>query len=144
MEVESITAKLARPIRHMVLRPNAPPEDSIYPGDDEPGTFHGGLYDGADLVAVASVFNEPPPGENDPDAWRIRGMAVLPKYQHRGYGTKLLEICIAYVNESDASQLWGNARTGAKKFYEAEGFKAEGDVFELPHSGPHYFMRLRL
>lgn len=144
MEVESIPAKRARPVRHAVLRPTAPAADNIYPGDDEPGTFHAGLYDGAELVAVASVFNEPPPGEEDPDAWRLRGMAVLPNYQNRGYGTKLLEICIAYVNESGASQLWANARTGAKKFYESEGFKPEGEIFDVPHSGPHYFMRLRL
>lgn len=144
MRTYRITSVETRAIRHAVLRPNGPAAGTIFPGDDEPGTFHAGLYDGDRLVAVASVYHVVPPGEEDRNAWRLRGMAVLPKFQNRGYGKKLLQACIVYVKGAGGSQLWCNARSGAKNFYQSAGFQAEGDIFELPQIGPHYFMRLRI
>ncbi|MDQ6929891.1 MAG: GNAT family N-acetyltransferase [Candidatus Eremiobacteraeota bacterium] len=141
MDVATLTAAQARELRQAVLRPNVPFEQNIYPGDDDPASLHVGLYDDGVLVAVGSMLNQPPQGEADPAAWRLRGMAVAEKYRNRGLGARVLEICIAYASESGGSYMWCNARAAARTFYERAGFLAEGDPFEVAASGPHYIMR---
>lgn len=144
MEVRSVSAEAVRPLRHALLRPGAKMELSVYPGDDEPSTLHLGLYDGEMLVGVATVINESRPASQNSNAWRLRGMAVHEAYRNRGEGTKMLEICIAYVNEADGEEFWCNGRVGARRFYEREGFTVQGEQFEVPISGPHYLFVKRL
>ena len=144
MEVRNITAQQARPLRHALLRPGHKIEESIYPGDDDPSTLHLGLYDGDALVGVATVLNQARPGTTNPNSWRLRGMGVHESYRNRGQGTKMLEICIAYVSEADGDEFWCNARVAARTFYEREGFEAEGERFDVPASGPHYLMVKKL
>lgn len=146
MEVRSISAEQARPLRHALLRPGHKIEESVYPGDDDPSTLHLGLYDGETLVGVASVLNQSPPGSNNPNSWRLRGMAVNESYRNRGQGTKMVEICIAYVNEADGDEFWCNAREAARTFYEREGFRAQGERVEATASGrgAHYRMVKKL
>jgi len=139
-----ITSQETRPIRHAVLRQDGSMAETIFSGDDDPDAFHAGVYDNGAIVAVASVFREAPHGEMDVDAWRLRGMAVLPGFQNRGYGKELLQACIAYVKDAEGSHLWCNARSAARNFYESAGFTVEGNRFYLPQGGNHYFMRLRL
>ncbi len=138
MEVRSLSAEDVRPLRHALLRPGAKMELSVYPGDEDPSSLHLGLYDGETLVGIATVINVPRPESESPNSWRLRGMAVHQTYRNRGEGTKMLEICIAYVNEADGDELWCNGRVAARSFYEREGFTIQGEQFDVPISGPHY------
>jgi GNAT superfamily N-acetyltransferase len=141
IELKSITAAETRHLRQQVLRPNQRPEEQVYPHDDEPATLHAGAFDEGKLVGIATVFPEPPPGETDPRAWRLRGMAVLPEMQGRGIGRSLLEFCVAYIRAENGTALWCNGRTSARKFYESFGFAATGPEFDMPVSGPHFVFR---
>ncbi|MBA2339708.1 MAG: GNAT family N-acetyltransferase [Pyrinomonadaceae bacterium] len=144
INIHSISPEETRPLRRAVLRPDQSPEESIYPGDDAPDTLHLGAYLNGETVGVASLYHEPPPGEDDETAWRLRGMAILPQLQRQGYGKALLERCLAHVSAQGGITLWCNARTTAAEFYRASGFEVIGEEYELPGIGMHYMMRRRL
>lgn len=138
--IRPIPAAQTRPLRQRVLRPHQPPEAMVYPGDDAADTLHlGAFVDGA-LVGIASLYREPPPGEVDPGAWRLRGMAVTPEAQGGGHGRALLEACLVHARRQGGTRVWCNARTTASGFYTRLGFLVQGDVFELPGIGPHHLM----
>ena len=127
-----------RPIRQVVLRPGQPVDTTRYPADQMPEAWHAGAFLGDDLIGVASIYREPPPGSADARAWRLRGMAVLPEHQGRGHGQALVRACLAHVRQQGGAALWCNGRVSAQAFYERLGFRPLGAVFDLPISGPHY------
>lgn len=139
-ELRPIPAAETRPLRQRVLRPHQPPEALVYPGDDAAETLHLGAYIGGEQVGVASLFCEAPPGEDEPDSWRLRGMAVTPGAQGGGHGRALLEACLAHAKAQGGARVWCNARTTASGFYLRLGFVVVGDAFELPGIGPHHLM----
>jgi GNAT superfamily N-acetyltransferase len=142
--IRRISAAETRPLRQAVLRPHQRVEELVYRGDDSPEAAHFGAFLDAELVGIASVYREPPHGEPDPRAWRLRGMAVVPRVQRKGIGGLLLRACIDHAKQHGATMLWFNARTPAVPFYEAHGFRIRGEEFELPDIGPHYFMWAKL
>jgi GNAT superfamily N-acetyltransferase len=122
------------------LRPNFPPETLHYPGDEAVDSLHVGAFLEGELVGIASVCLADSPNPAWPADWRLRGMAVDPKAQRQGCGRALLAACFAHIAAQGGTRLWCNARTSALPFYQALGFQAEGDAFETPGTGPHYFM----
>ena len=133
-----ITAAETRPVRQAVLRPDQPPETTLYQGDEAPGAWHVGAYVDDQLLGTASVYTEAPAGEADPCAYRLRGMAVLPGFRGQGVGRALVQACVRHVLAHGGNTLWCNGRVSALGFYQALGFRPIGDVFDLPISGPHY------
>ncbi len=129
-----------RPIRQQVLRPGQPLDTTRYPSDQTPEAWHAGAFLGDDLIGIASIYREPPPGAADPDAWRLRGMAVLPEHQGRGYGRALVRACLDHLRAHGGNQLWCNGRVSALAFYQSLGFAPPGEIFDLPISGPHYLL----
>lgn len=126
-----------RRIRHLVLRPHQRPEDLVYAGDDAADALHLGAFEDGRLVGIASVSREPPPGADDPGAWRVRGMATLPEARGRGIGGRLLEACIEHARLRGASLVWCNGRIRATPFYERHGFHVVRGPFDVPGIGPH-------
>src|SRR5690606_13479424 len=57
--IRPISAAETRPLRSLVLRPGAPPETLVYPGDDHPEALHLGAFEGDRLVGIATVYPEP-------------------------------------------------------------------------------------
>lgn len=141
MTVRSISARQSRALRHALLRPHQPAAAAVYPGDTDASTLHAGAFAGGELVGVGSVYREAPPGEDDPDAWRLRGMATLPAVRGRGHAGALLAACLGHAARLGGSRLWCNARTPAAGFYARHGFTREGAEFDLPPIGPHWFMQ---
>ena len=138
------------PLRHAILRPNQPLDACVYPGDDDPASFHLGIRDPAPestgdhtLIAVASFYREPLPGDagGNPQL-RIRGMAVLPAQRGKGLGRALVEagLEIARTQSPAPTLCWCNARTTAAGYYEKLGFTPRGDEFEIEGIGPHFVM----
>lgn len=117
-----------------------PIESLVYPGDDNPMTFHRGTFDteGA-LVCIISMYDESVPGTDAP-AWRIRGMATLPEHRGLGLGTKLAEASVAHAHSIRLAPIWCNARTSAAGYYTRLGFTQLGDVFEIAGIGAHVVM----
>ncbi len=149
--IRRVTAADVRPLRHLVLRPNQPFEQTRYPGDDHPDTVHFGAFAGDRLVGVASLYREDRPGAG-PEAtgwrlrgmaagWRLRGMATDPEARGRGHGRRLLSASVDHVAAAQGGELWCNARLVAVPFYRAAGFEVVGGEFDIPGIGPHYVMR---
>ena len=142
--IETISAEQTRPVRHEILRPGMPVESLVYPGDDNPDTFHKGTFDHSDgegaLVCILSMYAEPVPGRDGP-GWRIRGMATLPAHRGLGLGAGLVEAAVAQAHAARVAPVWCNARTSAAGYYEKLGFERVGDEFEIEGIGPHKVMR---
>jgi len=138
--VVRVSAADARPVRQDVLRPGQPVGAVIYHGDDDPDTLHAAVRRRRVVVAVATVLAEPRPDTTEVGAWHLRGMAVRPVYQRHGYGSALVDACLAHVSAHQGSLVWCNARVGALDFYVRHGFRAVGECFYLPGAGDHYRM----
>jgi GNAT superfamily N-acetyltransferase len=136
--IRSIPVEATRPIRQQVLRPGQPVDTTRYPSDQLPDAWHAGAFLGEELIGIASIYREPPPGSREPGAWRLRGMAVLPEQQGKGYGKALVRACLEHLRGQGGTSLWCNGRVSAQRFYEGLGFVPQGDSFDLPFSGPHY------
>ena len=141
-QIRRIDAADTRPLRHAILRPNQPFEATVYPLDQEPASGHLGAFLGDELVGVASVFNEARPGDTDPCAWRLRGMATREQDRGQGIGSALLHACLDYLRTASGTTLWFNARTTAAGFYSRFGFVVQGEVFNIEGIGPHVVMEL--
>lgn len=158
MPAETVVVETVRPLRHQVLRPGWPEEDSVYPHDDHPFAVHVALRvvpDGPP-VAVGSLLPEDPPGwlaewPGVPPVgssggggggaggrwWRIRGMAAAEEFRGRGYGRAVLALLLDRAQASGGGVVWCNARLGALSLYRRAGFHEAGETFDLPGIGPH-------
>ena len=131
------------PLRRAVLRPTLSVEESSYAEDDLPSTVHlASVDDAGTVVGCVTVF--PSPLDGEPTAWRLRGMATDPSVRSTGVGASLLAEACAAVAGSGARLLWCNARETAEGFYVRYGFEPVGDLFDVPHLGPHRFMQWRV
>ncbi|HTS16370.1 MAG TPA: GNAT family N-acetyltransferase [Verrucomicrobiae bacterium] len=138
--IRQISAAETRPLRQAILRPHQRVEELVYPGDDQPETAHFGAFLDGKLIGIVSAYREPPHGETNNGAWRLRGMAVVPQLHRKGVGTLLLRESIDYAKQRGATMIWFNARTPAIPFYQVHGFQIRGEEFIIPEAGPHYFM----
>ncbi len=141
--VKQISAEETLELRQKVLRPNQPPENSVYPLDQQPNSGHFGYFENGKLVSIASVFLEP--RENGPvDGWRLRGMATLPEFRSQGFGQKVLSATRKHVLQKKGSEIWCNARTTASGFYTRLGFRVlTPEPFDIPGIGPHVVMNIQ-
>jgi predicted GNAT family N-acyltransferase len=143
-DIRTIELRVARQLRHELLRPHQQPWEIVFDGDDETETLHVGAFHEERLVGIASVMRESVSGEDDPRAWRLRGMATLPEVRGQGYGGALLERCLRHALDHGGDVAWCTARVPAAGFYRRYGFETEGDAFDVPPIGPHVRMRRRL
>ena len=141
-QIRRIDAAETRPLRHAILRPNQPFEATVDPIDDLPSSGHFGAFFEDRLVGVASVFNEARPGDTDPRAWRLRGMATPEEERGQGIGGALMHACLNDIRAAGGTTLWFNARTTAAGFYSRFGFVVQGDGFDIEGIGPHVVMEL--
>jgi GNAT superfamily N-acetyltransferase len=141
VEVRPVPLADVLPLRQRVLRPHQRVDEVEFEGDRRPGALHVGAFEDARLVGVASVLPDRHPDLPDPDAWRVRGMAVDEPVRGRGVGGLLLERCVEHARVVGGALVWCNARVGAVAFYERHGFVVEGDVLDVDLVGPHVRMR---
>jgi GNAT superfamily N-acetyltransferase len=171
--VRRVDAATVIGLRHEVLRPGQPLAAAAFPQDPE-AVHLGAFDPAGRLVGCVTVFPEPlPDGRPDllppaafPEAggspaaagspgtaavlgaggpaWRLRGMATRPEVRGAGHGRALLTAAIQAAREGGAALLWCNARENAVPFYTRAGFVPFGERFDLPGSGPHRRMALRL
>lgn len=140
IKILPIRASDTHPLRQKILRPHQPIQEMEFPGDNDPETFHYGLFIENILMGIASVYKENTPGNEIINSYRLRGMAVEEKLRGKGFGKILVNKIFEELKEKDAEYLWCNARTNASGFYETLGFKIEGNEFDIPEIGPHYLM----
>ena len=124
-------------LRRRVLRGGRP----VDLADDDPTLFHVGAYDGEQLVGTGNVRREPAPWAPDVPAWRLRGMATEPDRRGEGVGAAVLEALLEHCQAEGGGELWCNARTPARTFYQRAGFTEVGEEWVDPEIGPHVRMR---
>jgi len=145
-----VEAKWVWPPRHRNLRHGFPFHRAIYPEVDFRGdTVHFLLRCSGRPVGCATLMVEPsPPDAGGPYAGgpahglRLRGMAVDPAYQGRGFGRLLMEACQQEA-QRQGTGLWCNARIGAIPHYLACGYQRVGQEFDMPGIGAHYVLEWR-
>jgi len=141
VRVLAVDAGTGQALRMAVLRPWQEPGEEMYELERDPGTAHYAALDEAgEVLAVGSVMAEVHPREPREGDWRVRGMATRDRERGRGLGALVLEVLERHARERGARRVWCNARTGARAFYEAAGWSAEGEEFEIARIGPHLLM----
>lgn len=151
--VEQVAMGVTENLRDRVLRPDLAPGTVRWPGFDgaRAATLaafarwpNGVLGDnGADREPLATVTVLPeacPWRPDEPQPWRLRGMATADGWRSRGVGRLAVEAAIDHVADQGATVLWCSARTPAVPFYERAGFTIEGPEFEVAGIGTHFPM----
>lgn len=144
-KIKRISTRETLPLRHKVLKPYLKTaEECVNPGDDLPSTFHFGLYSSNALISVATFIQEA--HENFPatSPYRLRGMATSSEFQGQGCGSILVRHAESELRKLNCDFIWFNARIKAFSFYEKLGFQHWGELFEIPHIGPHKVMYKKL
>jgi GNAT superfamily N-acetyltransferase len=128
-------------VRKAVLRPQEALEPSAY--DASAGVRHIGAFSSGAAVGSATIY--PEPYDDEPAAWRLRGMAVADGCRGQGIGGRVLRAAIDVVHEAGAPLLWANARVPALEFYADHGFGIVSEEFSYgPAEIPHRVIVLRL
>jgi len=137
--VKQISTEDTIAVRHPVLRKGRPRKDCYFTGDNDPGTFHLGIFDKNQLLGVATFLQNNYtglPGKH----LQLRGMAVLENYQGKGLGTLILKNAEVMAQNKNIHTIWCNARIIAVPFYQKLGFQKIGKPFEITPIGIHYVM----
>lgn len=144
MIIKEINAAETRNLRQLTLRQNQPTETLVYPGDDAEDTIHFGAFIENELVGIASIYKEIMKVNDEPESWRLRGMATVESVRGKGYGKELMNKCIKYVKDNNGKLFWCNARITAEEFYEKFGMKRFGEIFYPENLGPHVVMWMEI
>ena len=83
-----------------------------------------------------------PGGEVGEEMWRLRGLAVLPDQQGKGYGSMLMKTIQAIVGKR-GSGLWAQVHMDVAGYCQKHGFVEQGEAFDLKGRGPHVLMTWR-
>lgn len=139
-QIKAISVEDTYRLRTEVLGLNKVPAQ--FPEDVDFESFHLGTYQQNKLVGVASFYRQDQKGEpSSQRIWRLRGMAIDPRYQGKNLGTELLCFGMHQLAQKACTLLWCNARTPAVNFYKKHNFTVEGEEFEIPRAGPHFRMQ---
>jgi GNAT superfamily N-acetyltransferase len=138
--IKEISSLDTFPIRHSVLRAGKPIESCRFTGDDLESTKHFGLLENKVLAGIITVLESRSELFGPEKQFQFRGMAVLAEHQKKGFGEQLLAAAENYARSKNGLLIWMNAREAAVGFYEQNGYKKAGNLFEIPGVGPHYMM----
>ena len=102
--------------------------------------IHFALYDNSHNLLACMLLRKD--AEDEGIAW-MRQVAVEPRLQGKGLGTKLADTFERYAKEHNYREIQLEARETALNFYEKLGYKKVGKSFQKL-GVPHYLMKKRL
>ena len=136
--------EVVRKLRYDVLRKplGMPYEETLFSGDELPSTQHWLAYENHQPIGCLTLLV--PDSSNavtDRCSIRVqlRGMAVLEQTQGQGVGSRML-VEVHRLATEQKWHLWCNARQAAVPFYAKNGWKVQGQPFDIPKIGPHFVM----
>ena len=138
MKIQKIPSEETYPVRLEVLRKNIPLPYK-FNADFDKETFHLGAFKNNQLIAVSS-FMKASNSNFKGNQFQLRGMATLERFQGVGAGKLMLAKAIEILKTQKIDCLWCNARVIAVEFYQKQGFKIAGELFDIKYVGPHYLM----
>lgn len=121
MRIAELSIEDCIDLRHEVLWPDLPRDESRVPGDEVARHF-GIVRDGA-VISCLSVFCD---GE---DRVQIRKFATRQQLQGQGTGTLLLKEVLSKLQQDGVRSVFLDARLTAVPFYLRTGFITEGNPF---------------
>jgi predicted GNAT family N-acyltransferase len=137
-EIVEIAAADTHDLRRRVLRDGTPSVVLTWDGDDEPTTFHLGVRDGDEIVAISTWLRRRYPDRPADDAFQLRGMATDPAHRGTGVSSRLLVVGLDRCASDGATLVWARARVAALSFYERHGFEPVGPEYvDLTTGLPH-------
>lgn len=145
LHIQPISAEATYTLRQQILRPHLSIEECTFSLDKAPDSLHIGCFLNGQLIGVGSILREARDGSTHSNVWRLRGMAVQADIRGSGVGGKILQALLAHAaSQGLPNEIWCNGRVPVKGYYERYGFVQHGDVFDVPHTGPHVLMIRRL
>lgn len=140
-EIKKISSRDTFLVRQPILREGKPIESCQFDGDDLKTTTHFGLFIDKNIIGVLSVFKNNNVIFNTENQFQIRGMAILKKFQRKGFGDELVKHSEEHVKSQFGKLIWFNARESAVPFYEKLGYIKIGEPFSIADIGIHYIMK---
>lgn len=138
VQIVEIAAGDTHPLRRSVLRDGTTSDQVVFDGDDESTTFHLGVRDGGDLIAISTWMARRYPDLPAITGYQLRGMAIDPGRRTGGVGSLLLGGGIDRCCSQAAELVWARARMSALGFYERHGFETRGPEYtDLTTGIPH-------
>lgn len=138
IQIKEIDAQTTYAVRHPVLRNGRPLADCVFEGDDLLSSIHLGAYHQGTLIGVLSAYRKKHKKFPLANGYQIRGVAVLPSYQNKGIGKKLMAEIESLLCTKKEVLLWLNARESAMAFYKKINYVPLGKPFSIPLIGTHY------
>ncbi|MCI3922963.1 GNAT family N-acetyltransferase [Paenibacillus sp. TRM 82003] len=120
MDIRSVTKEQAWGLRHEVMWPDRELDYVKVPGDET--AAHYGLFDGARLVSVVSLFA-------DGEEAQFRKFATARDAQGRGCGSRLLTYVLEEARLAGVRRIYCNARTEKAAFYRRFGLRETAQTF---------------
>lgn len=139
ISIKKINSTQTYAVRQPILRKGRPIEDCRFDRDDDPSSFHLGVFIKDNLVGVVTYIKKELTGLEGIQ-YQLRGMAVLKEHQKKGLGLLMLKKGEAIIKQNKGTIVWCNAREVAVEFYIKNGFKIFGKPFDIPKIGLHYAM----
>lgn len=115
--IKTVSLDIIYPIRLKAMYPNQSIDIVKVIGDEK--AIHYGYFVKDVCVSVLSVFTKA-------DMYQIRKFATLPKYQNKGYGSKLMN----FVLNKYQGLIFLNARNDKISFYKKFGFVKTNQQFQ--------------
>lgn len=121
----------------MLLRPNDPISECIFPGDDEQTTGHFGALDDEKIVGIVSVYRRSNSNIAEENGFQIRAMATATSQRGKGFGSQLLYAAENFAMKNNALYIWANARSHIVGFYTKLNYDIRSQEFVISGVGPH-------
>jgi len=128
-QLQTVPASTVLELRTALVLRHGPGSASVL-GDDHPMSLHVAAYRDEVLIAIGSIHPQRMPGGNQPDAWRLHGVAVDHGHRGVGIGALILDRCLEHAVEHDARLAWCTAPAAAFGFFEHFGFRRTGDPID--------------
>ena len=138
--IKKVSANYIKKFRIIALYKSNQRTFAFYEEDLRKTTEHFLLFNGKKAVSGLTLIKEV-----EFNKYQIRGMFTLPNFREMGYGSTLLKnIEYDYLNKSNSSSIWCNARIEAVDFYRKNNYKIVGKKFLIKNIGLHFRMEKKL
>lgn len=139
LELVDLRPEDTHALRRTVLRSGTPSDEVVFDGDELATTFHLGLRDGDQVLAVSTWLQRPYPDRPGDAGFQLRGMATIETRRGSGLATQLLEAGLERCRAAGAVLVWARARDTALTFYTRHGFAPAGlGYVDLATGLPHH------
>jgi predicted N-acetyltransferase YhbS len=120
------------------------PEECIQEVDAKPSFHWVAVSDSGEDIGAITVSRAPRVVCGERTNWRLRLIAVDPRWRRRGIGNALLKTGADAVADLDETAFWGSVRVPLLPWFESIGAVAELQEYDLPPMGPHRNVLVRL